>query len=69
MLLDAVMRRVSDPALRVLFAIVRKTYGFTKRTDHISLTQLEEITGLSRQGAVNGIKALGRIIRFGAFAR
>jgi phage replication O-like protein O len=61
-LLDQVMRQVSDPALRVLLAIVRKTYGFQKTADNISLTQLQEITALSRQGVVNGIKALGPLI-------
>jgi len=61
-LLDAVMRRISDPALRVSLAIVRKTYGFQKQSDHISLTQLQEITALSRQGVVNGVKALGSLI-------
>src|SRR5262245_40474862 len=61
-LLDVVMRRVSNPALRVLLAVVRKTYGFQKQSDHISLTQLQELTALSRQGVVNGIKTLGEII-------
>jgi phage replication O-like protein O len=61
-LLDVVMREVSNPSLRVLLAIVRKTYGFQKQSDHISLTQLQEITGLSRQGVVNGARALGSLI-------
>jgi phage replication O-like protein O len=61
-LLDVMMRQLSDPALRVLLAIVRKTYGFQKEADHISLTQLQQITALSRQGVVNGIKALGPLI-------
>jgi phage replication O-like protein O len=61
-LLDVVMRRISDPALRVLLAIVRKTYGFQKQSDRISLTQLQNFTGLGRQSTVNGIKALGSLI-------
>lgn len=60
---DEVMRRISDPALRVLLAIVRKTYGFQKYSDTVSLTQLQKITGLSRQGVVNGIRALGSLVK------
>ena len=60
---DEVMRRISDPALRVLLAIVRKTYGFQKHSDTVSLTQLQKITGLSRQGVVNGIRALGSLLK------
>jgi phage replication O-like protein O len=42
--------------LKVVMAIVRKTYGWQKEQDSISLSQLEEITGLSRQGVIEGVK-------------
>jgi phage replication O-like protein O len=42
--------------LKVVMAIVRKTYGWQKEQDSISLSQLEEITGLSREGVIQGVK-------------
>lgn len=62
-LLDVVMPQIKNAALRVLLAVVRKTYGFQKRTDKISLTQLQRLTGLSRQGVVNGIGGLGQLLK------
>jgi len=59
---DEVMGRISDSSLRVLFAILRFTYGFQKRSDKISLGQLERMTGLSRPGVVKGIKCLGLLV-------
>lgn len=61
-LLDVVMPQIKNASLRVLLAIVRKTYGFGKRADKISLTQLQRATGLSRQGVVNGIGGLGKLL-------
>ena len=39
-----------------------ETYGFQKAADDISLTQLQKLTGLSRQGVVNGIAGLGNLL-------
>ncbi len=61
-LLDRLMAELKDTSLRVVLAIVRLTYGFQKRADRISLTQLQRMTGLSRQGAVSGIAALGPLL-------
>ena len=47
-LFDEVMPRLSDSSLRVLFAIVRFTYGFQKAADRISLGQLQKVTGMSQ---------------------
>ena len=33
---------------RVLFFIIRKTYGYHKKQDRISFTQFEKCTGISR---------------------
>jgi phage replication O-like protein O len=41
--------------LKVTLVVVRKTLGWHKREDRISLTQLQELTGLSRQGVIDGI--------------
>jgi phage replication O-like protein O len=56
------MADLTEPELRVLLAITRKTIGWQKECDPISLTQLEKITGLSRP-AVN--KALHAAIERG----
>jgi phage replication O-like protein O len=42
--------------LKVVLAVIRKTFGWHKQEDLISLTQLEELTGLSRQGVIDGVK-------------
>lgn len=42
--------------LKVLLAIMRQTFGWRKFSDTISMSQLVKITGLSRQGVVNGLQ-------------
>jgi hypothetical protein len=61
-LLDTVMPRIGGVALKVLLAIVRQTYGFGYPSRQIGLRKLSELTGLSIQGVLNGIKALGDLI-------
>jgi phage replication O-like protein O len=48
------MRDMKDAEFRVIIAICRKTFGWQKKKDLISISQLSEITGLSRQGVING---------------
>jgi len=43
---------------RVLFFFIRKTYGYNKKEDRISLTQFEKGTGLSRPTVVKTLKNL-----------
>lgn len=43
---------------QVLFFIIRKTYGYQKREDIISLSQFQKCTGLSRPTVVKTIKNL-----------
>lgn len=43
---------------RVLWAIFRKTYGWHKKTDRISYTQFEEVTGLNRWHIARAINLL-----------
>ena len=62
-LLDQIMPKIKNTSLRVALAVVRFTYGFQKKADKISLTQLQRITGLSRQGVVNGVAALGPLLK------
>ena len=56
-ILDTMTQRTPNENL-VLFAICRKTYGWAKTKDKISLSQIQEMTGLSRQGTVNNIRSL-----------
>jgi phage replication O-like protein O len=56
-LLDEHIQQMSDAELRVTLAIVRKTIGWQKRRDKISITQLEKLTGMSRQGVLNGVSS------------
>lgn len=44
--------------LRVLLAVARCTFGWQKQRDRISLTRFQELTGMSRQGVLNGIEGL-----------
>ena len=57
------MPRLTPSALKVLLAIVRKTYGFQKQSDRISFSQLQTLTGLSREGVNQGIKAIGQLLK------
>ena len=69
-LLDWLAPRLSEAELRVLLYICRRTYGFRKQSDKISLNQfcdrptsrsgqaLDLGTGLSRQGVLNGLAGL-----------
>jgi hypothetical protein len=43
--------------MKVVFMVCRKTFGFHKREDELSLSQLQELTGLSRQGVIDGGQA------------
>lgn len=51
------MSEMSDSEFRVVLAVARQTFGWHRERDKISVSQLQKLTGLSRQGVVNGIKA------------
>lgn len=67
---DVLAPRLSEAELRVLLYIVRRTFGFGKNADAISLRQLtdgivtrdgrvlDHGTGMSRKGVIGGIKGL-----------
>jgi phage replication O-like protein O len=48
----------TDCQLRVILAICRKTFGWHKNRDRISLSQLQKMTGLSRRGVIDGLQML-----------
>ena len=52
------MKDFNYATIAVFLAICRKTLGWHKMSDCISFTQLQEMTGLSRQGVSNAIKEL-----------
>lgn len=56
-LFDIHMAKMGESELKVTLAIIRKTLGYHKTKDAISLTQLQKLTGLSRQGASDGTTA------------
>ena len=45
-------------ALKCYLLMIRKTWGFAKTGDYISISQLIKLTGLSRQSCINGMKWL-----------
>lgn len=52
---------LTEPELRVLLAVARKTIGWQKECDLLSLTQLEKLTGLSRPAVNKALHAaIGR---------
>jgi hypothetical protein len=57
LLLDEHLPDMGHAETKVVLAIVRQTFGWHKRSDVLSLSQMEELTGLSRQGVLNGMEA------------
>src|SRR4051794_28640524 len=67
---DVLMPRLTDPELRVLLYIIRRTFGFKKDSDDISLRQMVEGirtrdgrvldggTGMSKASVARGLKGL-----------
>ena len=53
----AVMHKMTPAELKVVLAVCRQTFGWHKQRDRISVSQLVVLTGLSRQGVLNGIDA------------
>jgi len=51
------MANMGEAELRVVLALVRLTFGFHMDTTRASLTRLQKLTGLSRQGVVDGAAA------------
>jgi len=57
LLLDEHLAGMGEAELKVTLVIARQTIGWQKEKDKLSVTQLMEKTGLSRQGVLNGIDA------------
>lgn len=52
-------QQITSSAFRVVLCIIRKTYGWQKKQDTISLSQIKKMTQLDRS-VVNGLKELER---------
>lgn len=57
-LFDYWMNILSPAEFKVLMCIARKTYGWHKNNDLISIKQIEKMTGLHRSGIVKNVDAL-----------
>lgn len=66
-LMDAFARtRINGEAMQVLMVILRKTYGYNKKSDRIALSQFVEATGLKKQNVIRAVKkvvSLGLVIQ------
>lgn len=58
-LVEALAKIYLNPSeSRVLWAILRKTYGWHKKYDRISYTQFENLTGMNRRHIYDALKSL-----------
>ena len=57
LLFDAYMQEMGEAELKVTLAIVRQTFGYHVDKARITFDDLQELTGLSRQGIQNGIES------------
>lgn len=58
-LMEHVMRLPIDGGgFRILLSVIRRTYGFRKKKDYISLSKFQEYTGMSRSHVLKQIKKL-----------
>lgn len=60
--IDIIMSNIGGSSVKVFLAICRKTIGWHKDTDSISLTQLQEMTGISRNTLLDSINELGGLL-------
>ncbi|WP_151981534.1 replication protein [Acinetobacter guerrae] len=58
---DEVLDKISDSACKIYLVICRKTRGWNKEMDSISLSQFEDITGKSRPTIVKCLKELIKV--------
>jgi phage replication O-like protein O len=49
---------LSGQELKVVLAIIRKTYGYSKKVDDIAASQISEMCGVSRQHVTTTLNAL-----------
>lgn len=64
--LIALMPKLGPPATMIVVAVARKTLGWQKESDVISISQFIGMTGLSRQGTIDAVE---KAIKVGAITR
>src|SRR5690554_7786948 len=57
-LFDEIMRDLNGAELKVILAVIRKTFGWHKERDRISYSQIIEMTGLVKSTVSISIKSL-----------
>lgn len=61
-LLEAIARlRITSIQFSVLMAVIRKTYGFNKKTDDIGLSQLVKLTGIDKANISRAVRSLAEM--------
>jgi phage replication O-like protein O len=65
--LDYVMREVSPNAWKIISVAIRKTYGWHKEKDTISLSQFQDLTGIKNRSTV--VKAINEALDDGILIR
>jgi phage replication O-like protein O len=55
---DILLADLNKEELKLTLAIVRKTYGWNKKADKISYSQMAELTGIDRRHIGRGVKSL-----------
>jgi phage replication O-like protein O len=56
---EAICRtRIPGEARQCFDAVLRQTYGYNKKSDKISMSQISELTGLARPSVARGIRTL-----------
>jgi len=58
---DVLLKVLNGAELKMLMCIVRKTFGFRKYSDNISLSQISDMTGLSRVAVFKACNLLEEI--------
>ena len=58
---DEVLNKISDASCKLYLVVCRKTRGWQKQMDSISLTQFEKITGKSRPTVVKCVRELVKV--------
>ena len=61
--IDQIMREVSPNAWKIITVAIRKTYGWHKQSDVISLSQFQELTGIGSRSTV--VKAIREVVENG----
>jgi phage replication O-like protein O len=54
-ILDDYLAVMKPAELRVVLAIARQTFGWHRESEQLSIAELEAMTGMSRQGVLNGL--------------